>query len=169
VTNEVEIYWAIRSEIITNQVLMHITTLVVVAILLRGVWLVERRRSVLSVFLPLLTLSWAAAVVRFDYFIHRQGAYLRAVEARLKESGVSTPLWETWKTSLRSTAFVVPAADLIVLLVVVAPTVYLLFGPAQEFFAEKRRRRGRAYAWGVIIVLGLLLASLPLIPKIAEM
>jgi type IV secretory pathway VirB2 component (pilin) len=124
---------------------------------------------VLSVFVPLLSLSWAAAVVRFDYFIHRQGAYLRAVESGMGEAGVSIPLWETWKSSLRSTALVVPVADVIAVLVIVVPTAYLLFGPAQEFFRERGWRWGRAYAWSAAAVLGLLLGLLPFIPRIAGM
>lgn len=168
-TNEFEIYSTIRSEIVANHVLMHVTTLLVIVLLFSGIWLAERRRSAISVFLPLLSLSWAASIVRFDYFIHRQGAYLRAVEYNMAKSGVSIPLWETWKSSLRSTVFVVPFADLVAVLVIVLPTTYLLFGPAQEFFGEKGWRWGRAYAWGVLLILGSLLCFLPLIPRIAEM
>jgi hypothetical protein len=78
--NEVEIYSIIRSEILTNHVLMHVTTLVVVILLFGGTWLIEDRKSIISVILPILSLAWAAAIVRFDFFIHRQAAYLRAVE-----------------------------------------------------------------------------------------
>ncbi len=165
---EVEIYNAIRSEIVVNHVLMHVTTLVVVVFLLGGIWLVEARPSLLSVLLPLLSLAWAAAIVRFDFFIHRQAAYLRAVESRLQAAGISIPLWETWKPSIRSTGIVVPVADLIAMLVVTVPTVYLLFGPAQGFFAARQWRGGRAYAWGTLILLGFLIGCLPFIPKVAQ-
>jgi type IV secretory pathway VirB2 component (pilin) len=166
--NEVEIYVTIRNEIVTNHVLMHVTTLVVVALLLGGAWLCEKRGTVLSVFLPLLSLSWAAAMVRFDFFIQRQGAYLRAVEARLRESGTTIPLWESWKTSLSSTAIVVPLADLIAIMAVVVPTIYLLFGPSQAVFADRQWRWGKLYAWGVTVIIVLLLGCLPFIPKIAQ-
>lgn len=166
--SDVEIYSLIRSEILTNHVLMHVTTLLVVILLLAGTWLNEDRKSVISVTLPLLTLAWAAAIVRFDFFIHRQAAYLRALESRMRESGVATPLWETWKSSLSSTGIIVPITDFIAILVVIVPTVYLLFGPAQEYFAAKGWPGGKAYKWGVIIAVGFLLGCLPFIPKIAQ-
>jgi type IV secretory pathway VirB2 component (pilin) len=166
--SEFEIYNTIRSEIMINHVLMHVTTLVVVVFLLGGIWLVESRASMLSIVLPLLSLAWAAAVVRFDFFIHRQAAYLRVVESRLQESGTSIPLWETWKLSLRSTSIVVPVADLIAMLVILVPTIYLLFGPAQEFFGAKQWQGGKAFAWGILIILGFLIGCLPFIPKIAQ-
>jgi len=166
--NEVEIYSTIRHEILTNHVLMHVTTLLVVLLLLGGTWLCETRKSILSVVLPILSLAWAAAIVRFDYFIHRQGAYLRAVEARLQQSGVSIPLWETWKSSLSSTAIIVPITDFIAIAVVVVLTIYLLFGPAQDFFLDKRWQGRKVYAWGLITLIGLLLCSLPFIPKITQ-
>jgi hypothetical protein len=166
--NEVEIYNLIRSEILLNHLLMHVTTLVVVILLLGGIWLAESKRSIISVFLPLLSLAWAAAIVRFDFFIHCQATYLRVVERRLQESGISIPMWETWKSSLRSTGIVVPFSDLIAILIIVIPTIYLLFGPAQNFFVEKQWSRRRVYAWGVLIALVLMLGCLPFIPKIAQ-
>lgn len=166
--SDVEIYSLIRSEILTNHVLMHVTTLLVVILLLVGTWLNEGKRSVISVIAPLLTLAWVAAIVRFDFFIHRQAAYLRVLEARMRESGVATPLWETWKSSLRSTSIIVPVTDFIAILVVIVPTIYLLFGPAQEYFAVKGWPGGKAYKWGIIIAVGFLLGSLLFIPKIAQ-
>jgi type IV secretory pathway VirB2 component (pilin) len=165
---EVEIYNTVRNEIITNHVLIHVTTLVVVILLLAGVWLVEQRKSVVSVLLPLLSLAWAAAIVRFDFFIHRQAAYLRAVEAHLRESNPSMPLWETWKSSLRSTSIVVPITDFIAILIILLPTIYLLFGPARDYFALKKWRGAKVYVWGVLIVLGLLICSIPFIPTLAR-
>src|SRR5205085_164347 len=144
------------------------TTLVVVAILLAGTWLIQDRKSILSVFLPLLSLSWAAAILRFDFFIHRQAAYLRDLEARLQEANLPVPLWESWKISIQSTSVIVPIADFLVILVIFVPTVYLLFGPAQEYFNLKLWRGAKLYAWGVSITFVLLLGCLPFIPKIAR-
>jgi hypothetical protein len=48
--NEIDFYNSIRSEIVVNHVLMHLTTLVVVIALLAGVWLSETRESIISVF-----------------------------------------------------------------------------------------------------------------------
>jgi hypothetical protein len=166
--NEVEVYNAIRSEIVTNHVLLNLTTLIVVIVLLVGICFTENRKSIISVMLPLLTLSWAAATVRFDYFIHRQAAYLRVAEARMQESGIIMPLWETWKFSLRSTSIIVPIADLMAILVILIPTAYLLFGPTQEFFVFKLWRGRKAYAWGVSIAIGFLLCSLLFIPRMAS-
>jgi hypothetical protein len=166
--NQFDIYAAIRAEIITNHVLMHWFTIIVAITLLVGVWLAENKKTILSVFVPLLSLAWAASIVRFDFFIHRQAAYLRLLEWQLQEKGASGPLWETWKASSKSAAFVVPAADAIAVAVIVLPTVYLLFGPAQEFCQTKGWDWGRKYAWSVCIILLLLLLSLSVIPRIAS-
>ena len=165
--NETDLYNTIRSEILVNHVLMHLTTIVVVIMLLTGVWLCERRESVVSVLLPLLSLSWAAAMVRFDFFIHRQAAYLRAVEGTLRESGVITPLWETWKYSLRSTRVMMPIADVFAVLIVLAPTAYLLFGPARQVFKQRDWPAQRAYCWGVLLLTVGLICLLPFIPGLA--
>lgn len=165
--NEIDLYNSIRSEIVVNHVLMHITTLVVVIALVSGVWLSEKRESVVSVLLPLLSLSWAAAMVRFDFFIHRQAAYLRAFEASLNKAGLAVPLWETWKVSLQSTRLVVPIADLFAALIVVVTTAYLLFGPAKTVFHSRRWPAHRIYSWFILLsTIGLLLFLL-LIPGIA--
>lgn len=126
----VEIYNSIRAEIVSNHVLMHWFTLAVALMLLGGVFINELRQTALSVFLPLLSLAWAAAMVRFDFFIHRQAAYLRALEAQMQQGSISIPLWESWKPSLHATPLVVPLADAIASAVIVVPTIYLLFGPA---------------------------------------
>src|SRR5687767_4841236 len=103
-----ELYLTVRNEILVNHILVHVLTLVVSLVLLFGVWVVETRRTILSLFLPLLALSWAAAMIRFDLFIHRQGAYLRELELHISRTGSPFPLWETWKASLLSTKIVVP-------------------------------------------------------------
>jgi type IV secretory pathway VirB2 component (pilin) len=166
--SEIEIYNSIRWEIVINHVLLHLTTLVVVISLLAGTWLVQDRKSIIGAILPLLSLTWAAAIVRFDLFIHRQGAYLLVVEARLQELGMSIPLWETWKASLQSTRIIVPLTDFLAVLIIIIITIHLLFGPTQEFFISKQWRGGKLYAWSVLGVLWLLLLSLLFIPKIAE-
>ena len=163
----VEIYNAIRAEIVSNHILMHWFTLVVALTLLAGVFVSEKRQTVLSVFLPLLSLAWAAAMVRFDFFIHRQAAYLRALEAQMQQGGVSVPLWETWKMSLRATPFVVPVADIIASAAIVVPTVYLLFGPARQVLITRKWRGARLYAWLVAALIILSLCSLAVIPKLA--
>jgi hypothetical protein len=165
--NEIDIYNSIRSEIVVNHVLMHLTTIVVVIALLVGVWLGEKRESIVNVFLPLLSLSWAAAMVRFDFFIHRQAAYLRALEASLHERGGAVPLWETWKVSLQSTRVVIPVADVFAILIVVVITTYLLFGPARKVFTSRGWPAHRLYSWLILLsTIGLLL-FLPFIPKLA--
>lgn len=164
--NETEIYNAIRAEIVVNHILMHIFTLIVGIVLLIGVFIVERRKTILSVFLPLLSLAWAAAIVRFDFFIQRQAAFLRVLEKNISEKSGSIPLWETWKSSLSSTAFVVPLADLIACAVIVVPTIYLLFNPTLEFFESKKLRGGNVYAWSISSILIILLLFLAVIPLI---
>jgi hypothetical protein len=163
-----EIYTAIRNEIVENHILMHWFSIVVALTLLVGVFVVETRRTtILSVFLPLLSLAWAAAMVRFDFFIHRQAAYLRELESRLPETGVFVPMWESWKTSLQATPSVIPAADAIASAVIVVPTIYLLFGPSLGFFRERGWKGGKAYAYTVSTLMILLLLSLTVIPRIA--
>jgi hypothetical protein len=157
-----------RAEVVTNHVLMHWFTVVVALTLLAGIWIVEQRKTILSVFIPLLSLAWAASMVRFDFFIHRQAAYLRTLESQLQEKGASTPLWETWKAASRSTPFVVPMLDAIAVSVIVIPTLYLLFGPAQEFCRSNGWRWSTIYAWSVSVALFVLLFSLAAIPKIAN-
>lgn len=146
---------------------MHWFTLAVVLTLLAGVFVIEVRQTILSVFLPLLSLAWAVAVVRFDFFIHRQAAYLRVLETQMQQGGISVPLWETWKMSLKATPFVVPLADAIASAAIVVPTVYLLFGPAQQVFTARGWRGAKLYAWLVSALLVLSLGSLTTIPKIA--
>ena len=167
--SELDVYNAIRYEIITNHVLLHFYTIIVVIILLIGIAYLENRKTILSVFLPLLSLAWAAAVVRFDFFIHRQAAYLRTLESQLLNKGISIPMWETWKSSLRATQFLVPIADLIGLIIIVVPTIYLLFGPAQQFFHSRQWKASRLYAWSISMLLLILLCSLVIIPKIAKL
>lgn len=165
--NEIDLYNSIRSEIVVNHVLMHLTTIVVLIALLAGVWLSEKRESMISVLLPFLSLSWAAAMVRFDFFIHRQAAYLRALEASLHQNSVAVPLWEGWKASLQSTRIVIPIADVFALLIVVVITAYLLFYPAKEIFRSKDWPAHRLYSWLILLSTISLLLFLPFIPKLA--
>jgi hypothetical protein len=157
------VYEALRAEIVANNVLMHGCTLVVVILLFVGVWLCELRTSILSVLLPLLSVSWAAATVRFDYLIHRQGAYLRLLEEQHHE-----PLWETWKAGLRSTKFAMPVLDLFAVIPVIAATAYVLFGPCKDYFAQHHWPGATAYSYTVMIALILLLAAIAFVPTIAR-
>jgi hypothetical protein len=161
------LYNTLRAEIVTNQVMMHWFSLIMALAILAGVVVAERRTTILSVFLPLLSVSWAASIVRFDFFIHRQAAYLRVIESQLREQGLAIPMWETWKSSLGATPFVVPVLDLFVVSIIVIPTFYLLFGSSLEVFASRGWRGGKVYAWIMSSLLAVLLMSLAVIPKIA--
>lgn len=157
-------YASIRLEIIVNHVLMHAFSLVAVLLLLAGAAYVERRSSILSVWLPLLTLSWAAMIVRFDFFIHRQGAYLRALQGAADHQR-----WESWKASLTMTPIVVPLLDVLMVAVIVVVTCYLLFGPARAYFVASGWPGGTAYAWTVAGLVIALLLLLPWIPRLASL
>jgi len=152
----------------SNHVLMHWFSIVVFIVILAGVWIVETHKTILSVFIPLLTCAWAAAMVRFDFFIHRQTAYLRAIEPRLQEKGFTVPLWESWRQSVRATPFIVPVADLIVSLAIVLPTLYILFRPTQQFFQLRQWKGGKAYAWSMSALIIFLLCFLAVIPRLVE-
>jgi len=165
---EIEIYNIIRQEIITNHSLMHWFTLIVFFSLLVGSAVIEKQKTVLSVFLPLISLVWAAAVVRFDFFIHRQGAYLKTLESQMQNSGFAYPLWETWKSSHTFTAFIVPLSDIVIFIVIIALTAYVLFGYTQKYFAERQWNAGKAYSWTILISILILLCLLPFIPFIAQ-
>jgi len=162
-----DLYNSIRSEIVVNHILMHLTTVVIVVVLLVGVWLSEQRESIISVLLPLLSLSWAAAMVRFDFFIHRQAAYLRALEASLHQNGLAIPLWEGWKVSLQSTRVVIPIADMFATLILVVATAYLLFGPCRKVFISRGWPAHRLYSWLILVSMIGLLLSLAFIPQLA--
>jgi hypothetical protein len=103
--------------------------------------------------------------LRFDFFIHRQAAYLRFLETQTKNQ---VPLWDTWKSNLHSTALLVPVADVIATAVIVIPTLYVLYGPAQEYFRERAWSWGRLYAVTVSLILISLLLSLLAVPMIAS-
>jgi hypothetical protein len=165
---DAELYGSIRAEILANHLLMHWFTMLVALAVLGGVWLIEKRETVLAVFIPLLSLSWAAAIVRFDFFIQRQGAYLRTLESQMQD-GFPAPMWETWKMSLSATRFVVPTADIIASAVIVLPTIYLLFGPCQRYFKVKEWRMSKLYAWALSLLLLALLSSLSVIPRLASL
>lgn len=166
--NELQIYNSIREEIVTNHVLMHWFTLLTILILLFGVYIVENHKTILSIFLPLLSVAWAAAIVRFDFFVHRQNAYLKALGYSMQLNGSNTPLWETWKDGLIATPFVIPMADVFLFLVVALPTFYVLTGPTQLYFKSKSWKGGKVYAVIITTIFILLLGSLSVIPKLAQ-
>jgi hypothetical protein len=62
-------YEALRAEIISHDALLHWITLITMVVLLVGTALVEHRDTIASLFLPLLSLVWASAVLRLDFFI----------------------------------------------------------------------------------------------------
>lgn len=163
-----EIYISIREEIVTNHVMMHWFTLVIILFLLAGAYVVENRRTILSVFLPLLSVAWAAAMVRFDFFIHRQNTYLKVLGSSMQQSGFNAPLWETWKDGLTATPFVVPVADVLLFLIVALPTLYILNKPTQQYFEFRNWKGGKWYAITIMMLLFLLLCSLALVPTIAQ-
>ena len=145
---------------------MHLFTLVAGIILLVGVFICEKYRTILSVFLLLLSLAWAAAILRFDFFIQRQGKFLRVFEANIMEKTGAIPLWESWKFSSGSASYIVPLADIIACAVIVVPTLYLLFNPSLKFFNTNNIKGGKLYAWGISVLLLLILISLAVVPKI---
>lgn len=164
---ETELYNTIRLEIVNNQILMQWITLITAILLLIGAAYVEKHTTILSLFLPLFSLSWAAAMVRFDFFIHRQGAYLRALEAKAMSEGNTLPLWETWKDGLQATKFVLPSVDILAVAVIVIPTIFILFGPARAYFVKNKLRGARLYAWSMTSLLFIPLISLSIIPTLA--
>ena len=165
---EVEIYNVIRREIIDNINLMHWITFLVAVSLLTGCRIIEKRKTILCVFLPLISVAWAAAILRLDFFIHRQAAYLRAFEFQMQKSGFAFPLWETWKVEHRSGIFIVPFADLIIFLLIIIPTAFILFNYTQQYFSEKQWRFGKVYVWTILACLIISLVLIPLVPFITQ-
>lgn len=162
-----QIYSAMRAEILTDHALMHWLTIIVALAVLGGLWLVEVRPSLLAVFLPLLSTAWAASILRFDLFIHRQATYLRLIEESDRSSRLNVLSWDAWKSTLISTNVFVPVADLIACSVIVVPTLYLLFGSCQAQFVRLGWRAAKLYAWGVATVMCGSLVLLAAIPFIA--
>jgi hypothetical protein len=158
------LYGSIRTEVITNHLLMHATSLVVLIILLVGLAYVERHSSVLSVLLPIVSVSWAAAMVRFDYFIHRQGVYLAHVEHSAGLFG-----WESWRASLVATPVLVPLMDALVAMAYVLPTIWIAFKPSRTYLRANGVGWATAYAWLVSVLTVLLLASLTVVPRLAAL
>jgi hypothetical protein len=157
-------YAAIRQEIVANHVLMHAVTLVAVIVLLGGVWLAERRRTVLSVFLPLFAVTWAASMLRFEFFIQRQGAFLRDYERYLVRVEHAGPTWELWKAGFTPTQVVVPLADVFTFVGILAPALYLAFVPGRSFLADRTPALARIFPWAILVVLLGLLAGIGVIP-----
>jgi hypothetical protein len=91
-------------------------------------------------------------MVRFDFFIHRQAAYLRALEASLHQNGLAVPLWESWKASLQSTRIVIPVADVFATLITMIITAYMLFGPAKKIFRSRDWPAHRIYSWLILLL-----------------
>ena len=158
-----QVYIAMRAEILADHVMMHWFTIIVALAILAGTWIVENRSNVLAAFLPLLAVSWAAATLRFDFFIHRQAAYLNILEASLSSPTMS---WDRWKAGLASTPLIVAPADVFAAAVIVIPTLYLLFGPCQQAFQLAGWKGGRVYAWVLTILILAALGMLGAVPRI---
>src|SRR5947209_1145318 len=90
------IYVSLRQELLAADALLYWITLIVFLSLLVGTFICEARRTVLCVLLPLLSVAWAASVVRLDFFIHRIGIYLQPIEEKLLQN-TNIPSWESWK------------------------------------------------------------------------
>jgi|ERR1035437_5463996 hypothetical protein len=161
------VYTAVREEILLNHALMHWVSIVVVIALLAGVMFCEARTTVLSVLLPLLGVGWAAATLRFDFLIHRQGAYLQQLESALTQQG-GPMMWETWKQAHRAQNIALPILDMLVALPIVAATAYLACRPATQYLTKNNIPGARAYPWVIIILQITLLALLAIIPTIAR-
>lgn len=159
-------YGAVREEILLNLALMHWLSIVVVIALFAGVAFCEARTTVLSVLLSLLGIAWAAATLRFDFLIHRQGAYLRQLESAHVQQGASM-MWETWKQEHRSQNLALPILDLLAALPIVAATAYLACRSARLYLTKCSIPGARAYPWVVMILQMTLLALLAIIPVIA--
>lgn len=166
---EVEIYNVIRQEIVSNNIMMHWITFFVAVSLLIGCKVIEKQKTILSVFLPLISVAWAASVLRFDFFIHRQGAYLRELESRMQQDSFKFPYWETWKVTHSSGIFIVPLADFVIFLVIIIPTTYILFTYTQQYFVEKQWKFGKAYAWIILMYTLILLLLIPFVPLIIRL
>lgn len=147
---------------------MHWISLAVIIILFAGLIILENRKSVLSVFLPLICPAWAASILRFDFFIHRQAAYLRNLEVKIQESGFNFPLWENWKSEHTSGFLIVPLADLIIFLIIVISTAYILFTYTSEHFERKKWRFRKFYVWSILFITIALLSIIPFVPIITD-
>lgn len=161
-----DVYIAVRNEILLNQALMHWSSIVAVIVLLAGVVLCETRTTILSALLPLLGVGWAAEVARFDFLIHRQGAYLRTLEAALTEQG-GPVLWETWKSHLRAQRTMLPILDAIMALPIIAATLFIAFRPALNYLLTNHIPGARAYPWAITMLQLAILMLLAFIPNIA--
>lgn len=165
--NEIDIYISIRAEIVENHALMHWFSIITAVVILAVLLFTETRKSIISVFLPIFTIAWAASMVRFDFFIHRQIAYLRTIEPQIKSTELSFQLWESWRQSLIATKYIIPIADIFICCAIVIPTIYISFVSTQEYFKLRQWRGGRIYAWSTSIVIIFLLLSLIVIPQVA--
>ena len=162
-----DVYNAVRQEIMLNHALMHWVSLAIAITLLTGTAYCETRTSVLSALLPLLGVAWAAATLRFDFLIHRQGAYLQHLETTLTQQG-GPILWETWKQQHHAQNIALPILDLIASIPIIAATAYLAFRPATQYLTRNAVPGARAYPWAIIILQLTLLALLGIIPTIAR-
>lgn len=160
------IYASLREELLAADALLHWLSLIVLLSLLVGAFICEARRTVLCMLLPLLSVAWAASVVRLDFFIHRIGAYLQPIEERLLQN-TNIPSWESWKSNLIATKTLVPVADIFIFISIIAVTAFVLRGPTRAYFEERRWRGAGWYSAAVLIVILMLLSIVQFIPTIA--
>jgi hypothetical protein len=154
-------YAVLRNEILLHQFLLYTTTLVVALVCMAAVVVCERRDSVLSVLAPALASAWAGAVLRFDYLIHRQGAYLLILEDRISAISYPMPLWEHWKGDLPGKALFLGPTDALTCLAVVAPALYL------TWTLGRRHLQARAPQWALpvaVCLTALIMVPLLLLP-----
>jgi hypothetical protein len=161
------VYMTLREEIVAANNLMHWLTVITLVVLLAGLAFCEHRRTGLSVALPLISVGWAASVVRLDFFIQRIGAYLLPIERRLLDN-TDIPPWETWKNGLPATKIIVPVADMVLFSTIFVATALILFGPTRSYFKDREWRGFNSYSISILILIVALLSSIALIPSITR-
>lgn len=161
----VVLYSSLRDEIQLANQLLHWFSFIILVLLLLGYTICDKRSSVLSVTLPLLTLAWAASVFRFDVFIHRTGSYLKTIEAQLPGM-VGIEGWEHWKAAHPNGSYLIGFTDLIVFAVIMALTGMILKGPCREYFVVKGWGNYLVYAAAIILLTLLLLGGIAVVPLI---
>ena len=130
----------------------------------------------MSALLALYADAWAAAVLRLDYLIQRQGAYVRTLESALAPGPGASTTWEAWKAGAVATTWVLPITDLVASLAVVAPALFIIWGPFRRFWRERQAddragdeaRRATCYASVATALLAVPLLALPTVPVLAR-
>jgi hypothetical protein len=161
------VYLSLRQELLATDEMLHAFTLIVFLALIIGAWVCEKQKTILSVLLPILSLAWAASVVRFDFFIHRLGAYLRPIEANLLRNS-PVPPWEIWKSNLAATRILIPIADVIAFGAILATTSFILIGPTRGYFEERGWRGSSSYTTAILLIMVALFITVAFIPRLSS-